>query len=171
MRRLLNQDIVRIIKSKGKDKNDPSMMIYSQGKPVDYFVLVLEGRVEVTVGRENLIFESGPFTYFGIQALVQNVGIDSPQQTQLMGSLQSLNMDAMLKYAFIPDYSVRATSEVIYLLIKRSLYLAAKRATLMEKKKRTGEHTTYIDDDEVEKVSFIGAFNWLLNFYIEKFVL
>lgn len=51
------------------------MMIYQQGKPADYFVLVLEGRVEVTVGQENLVFECGPFTYFGTQALVQNVGV------------------------------------------------------------------------------------------------
>lgn len=42
---------------------------------MDYFVLILEGRVEVTVGRENLIFESGPFTYFGSQALIPNVGV------------------------------------------------------------------------------------------------
>lgn len=46
-----------------------------QGKPVDFFVLILEGRVEVTVGRENLVFESGPFTYFGTQALMQNMGV------------------------------------------------------------------------------------------------
>lgn len=75
LRRLLSQDIIHNIKCKGKDKNDPSMIIYQQGKPVDYFVLILEGRVEVQVGRENLLFESGPFTYFGIQALAQNVGV------------------------------------------------------------------------------------------------
>jgi metal transporter CNNM len=46
-----------------------------QGKAVDYFVLILEGRVEVMVGKENMIFESGPFTYFGTQALVQNIGM------------------------------------------------------------------------------------------------
>lgn len=38
-------------------------------------MLILEGRVEVTVGRENLVFEAGPFTYFGVQALTQNVGL------------------------------------------------------------------------------------------------
>lgn len=75
LRRLLNQDVMHQIRCKGKDKDDPSMVIYQQGKPVDYFVLILEGRVEVTVGRESLIFESGPFTYFGTQALVQNVGV------------------------------------------------------------------------------------------------
>lgn len=75
LRRLLNQDIVHSIKCKGKEKDDPSLFIFNQGKSVDFFVLILEGRVEVTVGKENLLFESGPFTYFGTQALVPNVVI------------------------------------------------------------------------------------------------
>jgi len=75
--RLLKQDVIFHIKMKDKErfKSDPASIIYQQGKPVDYFVLILEGRVEVTVGRENLVFESGPFTYFGSQALHQNIGI------------------------------------------------------------------------------------------------
>lgn len=73
LRRLLNQDIYHHIKC--KDKTNVATVIYQQGKPVDYFVLILEGRVEVTVGQENLLFECGPFTYFGTQALVQNVGV------------------------------------------------------------------------------------------------
>lgn len=40
---------------------------------MDFFVLILEGRVEVTVGKENLLFESGAFTYFGTAALQPNV--------------------------------------------------------------------------------------------------
>lgn len=122
-------------------------------------MLVLEGRVEVTVGKENLVFEGGPFTHFGLQALSQNVGFDSPQQqvvqntANVMGSLQSLNMDQLLRHTFIPDYSVRAMTEVVYLLIKRSLYLAAKRATLMEQSRRMGEHSNEPFDDEVEKVN------------------
>ncbi|XP_063699850.1 unextended protein [Culicoides brevitarsis] len=151
LRRLLNQDIVRHIKCKGKDKNDESMFIYQTGKPVDYFVLILEGRVEVLVGKENMMFEAGPFTYFGKQALIQNVTVaDSP--SQIMGSLQSLNMDALIRHTFIPDYSVKAVTETIYLAIKRNLYLAAKRATLMERKQRCGDPTSDAIDDEVEKL-------------------
>lgn len=73
---MLKQDIIVHIKKNKKDKSvtDPLAIIYLQSKPADYFVLILEGRVEVTVGRENLIFESGPFTYFGKQALMQNIG-------------------------------------------------------------------------------------------------
>ncbi|XP_058450101.1 unextended protein [Malaya genurostris] len=154
LRRLLNQDIVHHVKHKGKDKNDPSMFIISRGKPADFFVLILEGRVEVTVGRENLVFESGPFTYFGTQALIQNVGVDIPTDSsqQIMGSLQSLNMDAMLRHTFLPDYTVKAVTEVVYIQIKRNLYLAAKRATLMERSQRVGEHSLEPFDDEVEKL-------------------
>lgn len=60
---------------KAKEKSPQLLKIYEQGKPADYFVLVLEGRVEVTVGQEQLLFECGPFTYFGTQALVQSVGV------------------------------------------------------------------------------------------------
>lgn len=136
------------------------MYIFQQGKPVDFFVMILEGRVEVVIGKESLMFEGGPFTHFGLQALVQTIGIDSPQQqlhqSQVMGSLQSLNMDAMLKHTFTPDYSVKALTDVVYLVVKRHLYLAAKRATLMEQsRKMGGEHINNEPiDDEVEKVGF-----------------
>lgn len=62
----------------------------------------------------------------------------------------------MLRYSFIPDYTVRAVTEVFYLRIKRSHYLAAKKATLLERSKKVsnaGEHF----DDEVEKVSQLLA--------------
>lgn len=75
MRRLLNQDVIHHIKIKAKEKTNQELLIYEQNKPADYFVLILEGRVEVIVGQENLMFECGPFTYFGTQALVQNVGV------------------------------------------------------------------------------------------------
>lgn len=77
LRRLLKQDIIYHIKVKSREKakTDLAAIIYQQGKAVDYFVLILEGRVEVTVGKENMMFESGPFTYFGSQALTANIGI------------------------------------------------------------------------------------------------
>ena len=46
-----------------------SQLIYEMGKPVDYFVMILEGRVQVSVGKEHLIFEGGPFMCFATQAL------------------------------------------------------------------------------------------------------
>ncbi|XP_028131005.1 unextended protein [Diabrotica virgifera virgifera] len=153
LRRLLKQDIAVHIKKNKEWRTDPANIIYSQGKSVDFFVIILEGRVEVTVGKESLMFEGGPFTYFGTQALVQTVGIESPSvAASTMGSLESLNIDSLLRHTFIPDYSVRASTEVLYLKIKRSLYLAAKRASLMERSKK-GEHQTQQQfDEEVDKL-------------------
>ncbi|KPU75330.1 uncharacterized protein Dana_GF26871, isoform A [Drosophila ananassae] len=149
LRRLLNQDVFHNIKTKGKSKEDQSLFIFTQGKAVDFFVLILEGRVEVTIGKEALMFESGPFTYFGTQALVPNVVIDSPTQ---LGSLQSLNMDSKIRQSFVPDYSVRAISDVIYIAIKRVLYLTAKKATLLEKSRKSGTFSSETFDDEVERL-------------------
>ncbi|XP_011882400.1 PREDICTED: metal transporter CNNM4 [Vollenhovia emeryi] len=157
LRRLLKQDIIYHIKVKSREKakTDPAAIIYQQGKAVDYFVLILEGRVEVTVGKENMMFESGPFTYFGSQALTANIGIaESPTNAnpQTVGSIQSVNLDSMLRHTFIPDYTVRAVTEVFYVKVKRSLYLAAKRATLLERSQKDPMPNQEQFDDEVEKL-------------------
>jgi metal transporter CNNM len=172
LKRLLKQDIVYHLRKNKEWRTDPACIIYQQGKSADYFVLVLEGRVEVTIGKENLTFEGGPFTFFGTQALIQTIGVGNIVSTQLkgltqevqisvespsaptstLGSLESLNLDALMRHTFQPDYTVRASTEVIYLRIKRSLYLAAKRATLMERSQRDQSQSNEQFDEEVDKV-------------------
>ena len=51
--------------------SDDELILVRKGKPINYFILIIEGRVEVNIGREELQFESGPFSYFGIQTLSQ----------------------------------------------------------------------------------------------------
>jgi len=69
-----------------------------------------------------------------------------------MGSLQSLNMDSKIRQSFVPDYSVRAISDVVYIAIKRVLYLTAKKATLLEKSRKSGTFSNETFDDEVERL-------------------
>ncbi|XP_043468398.1 unextended protein isoform X1 [Leptopilina heterotoma] len=157
LRRLLKHDVIYYIKVKSREKarHDPVTIIYQQNKAADYFVLILEGRVEVTLGKENMTFESGPFTYFGTQALAINVSaLESPVNVnpQSMGSIHSVNLNAIARHTFIPDYTVRAVTEVFYVKIKRSLYLAAKRATLLERSQKDISPSTDQFDDEVEKL-------------------
>lgn len=72
---------------------------------------------------------------------------------QIKGSIQSLNLDALINHTFVPDYSVRAITDVCYIAFKRTLYLAAKRATLMERSQKYGEPGNNDPiDDEVEKL-------------------
>jgi len=178
LRRLMQHGlVVRFIRVKNKElsKNDPHTLIYQQGKPSEYFVLILEGRVEVTVGRENLVYESGPFTHFGLQALaginmsnIDAVAGESPSTTQLFrGSIASIQAAAPSLFetnssqtlaagvsssssraavaaaaaaaaaaagqTFVTDYTVRAISDVVFFRVSRSLYQAARSATLLER--------------------------------------
>ncbi|XP_035672447.1 metal transporter CNNM2-like isoform X4 [Branchiostoma floridae] len=70
LRRLLQQDVVVDLKLKVEQKDSTSNNIYTNGKPADYFVLILQGRVEVRAGKEGLTYETGPFTHFGEAAIV-----------------------------------------------------------------------------------------------------
>lgn len=68
LRRLLSQKIFYKIKV----EDDSSLKrLYTRGEPADYFIMILEGRVHVVCGKENLVFESGPFSIYGIDALKQ----------------------------------------------------------------------------------------------------
>lgn len=74
-------------------------------------------------------------------------------------------MDAMLRHTFVPDYSVKAVTEVFYIAIKRTLYLAAKRATLMERAQRQGDPGSNEPiDEEVEKVNKSFFFEYVFLF-------
>lgn len=72
---------------------------------------------------------------------------------QTVGSIQSVNLDSMLRHTFIPDYTVRAVTEVFYVKVKRSVYLAAKRATILERRQKDPLPNQEQFDDEVEKVA------------------
>ena len=43
--------------------------IYEYGRPTDYFVLILNGQAELITGKEKIVSEVGPFSYFGVSAL------------------------------------------------------------------------------------------------------
>lgn len=158
VKKLLTQDVIHCIKlrtNKEQSRADQHTYIYMQGKPVDYFAIILEGHVEVTIGKEGLTFESGPFTYFGISALshIHSIGESPSASTQLskgsmLGSVQSLDNT---KFSFLPDYSVRAITEVTYLKIRRSHYFAARRAFLLEQAQKE-PHSVEHFEKEIAKM-------------------
>ncbi|XP_035672460.1 metal transporter CNNM4-like isoform X16 [Branchiostoma floridae] len=206
LRRLLQQDVVVDLKLKVEQKDSTSNNIYTNGKPADYFVLILQGRVEVRAGKEGLTYETGPFTHFGEAAIVASVvesarthdrrqsigaccankgGGQTPEEEPLLK--QALTPTLVSKFGFaskngkqddnprrgfsftrktdkdkkaqkglksivnqpqigisssqslvyVPDYSVRAVTDVQYIRIRRAHYMAARQATLLERQPRT----------------------------------
>ncbi|XP_051514650.1 metal transporter CNNM4-like isoform X2 [Myxocyprinus asiaticus] len=69
LRILKHPDVIQEIKFNENDKRSEHHYLYQRGKPVDYFILVLQGRVEVEAGSENMKFETGPFSFYGAMAL------------------------------------------------------------------------------------------------------
>uniref|UniRef100_A0A3P8V9Y5 Metal transporter n=1 Tax=Cynoglossus semilaevis TaxID=244447 RepID=A0A3P8V9Y5_CYNSE len=69
LRILRHPDVIQEIKFNESDKHSLHHYVYQRGKPVDFFVLILQGRVEVEAGNENMKFETGPFSFYGVMAL------------------------------------------------------------------------------------------------------
>ncbi|KAK7895467.1 hypothetical protein WMY93_020792 [Mugilogobius chulae] len=169
LRILRHPDVIEELKFIESDKRSSKHYLYQKGKPVDYFILILQGRVEVEAGNENMKFETGPFSYYGVMALSTpamavtpppSPSVASPPPRRL--SLKrfsvfsrfpefrspshggNLNRSASLScterapeagsvsgsnsqlpgtpFQYIPDFSVRALSDLQYVKITRAQY-------------------------------------------------
>ncbi|KAL1423238.1 hypothetical protein MTO96_021220 [Rhipicephalus appendiculatus] len=128
LRRLMLQNIFISIKMHSRD--DP--VIYVAGQPADYFALVLEGRVSVTVGREKLLFETGPFSTFGIPAIYRSPDTSEGAAQQNLASGEPASWPVP-EEPFVPDYSVQAVADTVYMRVHRSVYLAALKASRLDR--------------------------------------
>ncbi|GFY78974.1 metal transporter CNNM2 [Trichonephila inaurata madagascariensis] len=167
LKRLMTQNI--FFKSKqnkdGALYNAPCNTLYQAGRPADYFVLILEGRCRVTVCKENLVFETGPFSFFGIPAITVtvNAGDTSQNHKQSLTSI-SLSPENPVSKTFIPDYTVVSITETLYMKIHWAVYLAAYRATLMERHHKIDPETEEIFNNNWEQnfqFSSSGSLNHL----------
>jgi len=189
--------------------------LYQKGKSADYFIMILEGKVEVIYGKENLTHESGAFSYFGTGALQLNCGDlslgssrlsifmgDNNNSTPLLqqqhrpssplgsesgisgmrnelgggGFSSTTNENSMtlamrkspsggpgspqqIVNTFTPDYSVKIPESIncLYMKIPRDTYLAAYKASLMERSKDS------LPDEEKFKSEIDSVFLTSLN--------
>jgi metal transporter CNNM len=134
--------------------------IYEYGKPADYFVLILNGQAELVTGKEKIVSEVGPFSYFGVSALcvsindnftVNQIAIiflsflftkspDNKEEDNVL--LKDLNFRPC-----IPDFSLRVCGNVQILRIRRKHWLAAVRATFFQNKQEAGGGPPMLNPD------------------------
>uniref|UniRef100_A0A2K5QH92 Metal transporter n=1 Tax=Cebus imitator TaxID=2715852 RepID=A0A2K5QH92_CEBIM len=117
--------------------------LYQRSQPVDYFILILQGRVEVEIGKEGLKFENGAFTYYGVSALT----VPSSVHQSPVSSLQPIRHDlqpepdSTRSSAYCPDYTVRALSDLQLIKVTRLQYLNALLATRAQNLPQSPENT------------------------------
>ncbi|XP_017162050.1 metal transporter CNNM4 isoform X2 [Poecilia reticulata] len=83
LRILRYPDVIQEIKFNESDKRSHRHYIYQRGKAVDFFILILQGRVEVEAGNENMKFEAGAFSYYGVMALSAPTQVAAPRHRLL----------------------------------------------------------------------------------------
>ncbi|XP_036382975.1 metal transporter CNNM4 isoform X2 [Megalops cyprinoides] len=139
LRILRHPDVIQEIKFNESDKRSPQHYVYQRGKAVDYFILILQGRVEVEAGNENMKFETGPFSFYGVMALSaptlefrspshisglnRSASLSCTDRTDSLsvsGSNSQLNSSPMPQY--VPDFYVRALTDLQFVKITRSQY-------------------------------------------------
>ncbi|XP_039212943.1 metal transporter CNNM1 isoform X2 [Crotalus tigris] len=93
LRLLKHPNVIQEMKYDHKNKRAPEHYLYQRNRPVDYFVLILQGKVEVEVGKEGLRFENGAFTYYGVPAIMTVFYSDNDgrKMSSLAGSSFLLN--------------------------------------------------------------------------------
>ncbi|KAL0965200.1 hypothetical protein UPYG_G00278100 [Umbra pygmaea] len=109
----------------------PDHYLYTRNHPVDYFILLLQGRVEVEIGKEGLKFENGAFTYYGVSALTAPTSVhQSPVSSQRRPPRDPFELgDATSPSSYCPDYTVRALTDLQLIRVTRMQYLSALMAS------------------------------------------
>ncbi|XP_050567900.1 metal transporter CNNM1 [Cygnus atratus] len=102
LRLLKHPNVIQELKYDRKNKKAAEHYLYQRNRPVDYFVLILQGKVEVEVGKEGLRFENGAFTYYGVPAIMAIVSSDSDVRkvSSLAGSSFLLPVSVSRTFAF-----------------------------------------------------------------------
>uniref|UniRef100_A0A8C4JPT6 Metal transporter n=1 Tax=Dromaius novaehollandiae TaxID=8790 RepID=A0A8C4JPT6_DRONO len=149
LRLLKYSDVIQELKFDEENKKSPRHFLYTKNKAADYFILILQGKVEVEAGKESMKFEAGAFSYYGVMAL-SPPPIRSPSHVSglnrsaslschersdsvsspVSGSNNQLNVGAGPQY--VADFSVRALTDLQFVKITRQEYQNGLMASRMD---------------------------------------
>jgi metal transporter CNNM len=117
--------------------NESDHYLYKYGLPCDYFIIILDGKATLQIGRKNELerieINAGIFSYYGVDALLYEHETDP---------FKSLIDNERKQYE--PDFSLKVNNYCVYLKISRPDWKSAVRKSLLEK-------TYYITDYIINK--------------------
>uniref|UniRef100_A0A8D2Q5H2 Metal transporter n=1 Tax=Varanus komodoensis TaxID=61221 RepID=A0A8D2Q5H2_VARKO len=157
LRLLKHPNVIQEMKFDHKNKRAPEHYLYQRNRPVDYFVLILQGEVEVEVGKEGLRFENGAFTYYGVPAIMAVVLNQSPSRCSGLNRSESpirerndyggssTQLHSGSNNIYMPDYSVHILCDVQFVKITRQQYQNALAASRMDSSPQTPDMEVFSD--------------------------
>ncbi|NXJ83277.1 CNNM4 protein, partial [Trogon melanurus] len=152
LRLLKYSDVIQELKFDEENKKSPRHFLYCKNKAADYFILILQGKVEVEAGKECMKFEAGAFSYYGVMAL----GPTPTSEIRSPSHVSGLNRSASLSYhersdsvsspvsgsnnqlnagtgaQYVADFSVRALTDLQFVKITRQEYQNGLMASRMD---------------------------------------
>ncbi|CAD5233734.1 unnamed protein product [Bursaphelenchus xylophilus] len=154
LEKVIRQNVHKIELVHLKDSSNilpPNARLYLKKEPSDKFILILEGRVAVTIGETNMTFEAGPWHCFGkelLDSLLDDIGKNklteeshSPKPSTVFNEMD------MKKLTFSPDYTVVIKDQCTYLEITPQTYLLAFKSTLITRNRNEFLEKNPIEDD------------------------
>ncbi|KAG2469139.1 metal transporter CNNM4-like isoform X2 [Polypterus senegalus] len=158
LRLLKHPDVIQDLKFNEDNKKSQEHYLYQRNRPVDYFILILQGKVEVEAGKENMKFETGPFSYYGTMALSSpTVEIRSPSHMSGLNRSASLSctersesmsisgsnnqLNNVVSQQYVPDFCVRALTDLQYVKITRQQYQNGLIASRLDSTPQSPEST------------------------------
>nr|XP_033805967.1 metal transporter CNNM4 isoform X2 [Geotrypetes seraphini] len=173
LRLLKHPDVILELKFNEDNKKSSQHYLYQKNKPVDYFILILQGKVEVEAGNENMKFETGPFSYYGVLALSTTPpntemrssshggGLyrsESPsfrdQPDSISPSVSSTQFGSSgPQYYYYSDFSVRAISDLLIVKITRMQYQNGLMASRIGSISHSPENDTNKNEDAADETT------------------
>ncbi|EDL41902.1 cyclin M1 [Mus musculus] len=187
LRLLKHPNVIQELKFDERNKKAPEHYLYQRNRPVDYFVLLLQGKVEVEVGKEGLRFENGAFTYYGVPAIMTSACSDndvrkvgslagssvflnrSPSRCSGLNRSESPNRErsdfggsntqlySSSNNLYTPDYSVHILSDVQFVKITRQQYQNALTACHMDSSPQSPDMEAFTDGDSTKAPTTRGT--------------